>query len=409
MLTAADHLGDIITGELDVQAARNSARCLVSLEEATNLIHDRLKATRLEAGRGRNRVAVHRIGHPRDGATIFPRRFQQRRESLADTASAHTRNERQTPLLTIRIQTIDQRKHLVRRGRRTELDPNRVTNARQQLNVSALLIARPLPRPQEVGRCVVRFAGARIDPGHRRLVLEQQRLVRRIQVNVAQRLEVDASGTHKLDRAVDVLRERLIARIGRIRHEALIPAVYLTQVSITALRESANQVQRRGRVVIQRQKALRIGLARLGGELEGVHRIAAVARQRHAVARLHVGRARLGVLTRNTADLDDRQRRAVGQHDRHLQQGLNLQAHMIRRRLSEGLSAVPAHQDEGLAAGSRTHPRAQIVNFPGEHERRLAAQLRRHITEMFRVRVGRLLGRVQATPRIPGSTLPGLG
>ena len=184
--------------------------------------------------------------------------------------------------------------------------------------------------------------------------------------------------------------------------------MHLTQVSITALRESTNQVERRGRVVVQRQKALRIGLARLGGELEGVHRITAVARQRHTVTRLHVGRTRLGVLTRNTADLDDRQRRAVGQHDRHLQQGLNLQAHMIRRGLSEGLSAVPAHQDEGLTAGSRTHPRAQVVNLTGEHKRRLAAQLRRHTTEMFRVRVGRLLGCVQATPRIPGSTLPRL-
>ena len=275
--------------------------------------------------------------------------------------------------------------------------------------MSALLVTGPLPRPQEVGRRVVRFAGARIDPGHRRLVLEQQRLVRRVQVNIAQCLKIDAGGTHKLDRAVDVLRERLIARIGRIRHEALIPAMHLTQVRVAALRERTNQVQRRRGVVVQRQKALRIGLARLGGELEGVHRIAAVARQRHTVTRLHVGRARLGVLTRNTADLNDRQRRAVGQHDRHLQQGLNLQAHMIRRRLSEGLSAVPAHQDEGLAAGSRTHPRAQIVNLPGEHERRLAAQLRRHITEMFRVRVGRLLGCVQATPRVPGSTLPGLG
>ena len=82
---------------------------------------------------------------------------------------------------------------------------------------------------------------------------------------------------------------------------------------------------------------------------------------------------------------------------------------MVRRRLGEGLSAVPAHQDEGLAAGSRTHPRAQVVNLPGEHERRLTAQLRRHITEVLRVRVGRLLGGVQAAPRVPGSELPGLG
>ena len=162
-------------------------------------------------------------------------------------------------------------------------------------------------------------------------------------------------------------------------------------------------------MVVQRQQALRVGLARLGRELEGVHGVAAVAGQRDTVARFHIRRTRLSVLAGDTADLDDRQRSAVRQDDRHLQQRLDLQAHMVRRRLGEGLGAVPAHQDEGLAAGSRTHPRAQVVNLPGEHERRLTAQLRRHVTEVFRVRVGRLLGSVQAAPRVPGSKLPGLG
>ena len=104
--------------------------------------------------------------------------------------------------------------------------------------------------------------------------------MRRIQVHVAQRLEVDAGGTHELDRAVDVFGQRLVARVGRIRHETLVPPVHLTQIRVSALRESADQVQRRRRMVIQGQEALRVGLARLRGELKGVHRVAAVARQR---------------------------------------------------------------------------------------------------------------------------------
>ena len=275
--------------------------------------------------------------------------------------------------------------------------------------MSALLLARPLPRPQEVGRRVVGLTRPRINACHRRLVLEQQRFVRRVQVHIAQRLKIDARGTHELDRSVDVFCQRLVARVGRVRHEALIPAVHLAQVRVAALREGANQVQGRSRVVVQRQQALRVGLARLGSELEGVHGVAAVAGQRNAVARFHIRRSRLSVLAGDTADLDDRQRRTVRQDDRHLQQRLNLQAHVIRRRLGEGLGTVPAHQDEGLAAGSRTHPCAQIVNLPGEHERRLTAQLRRHITEVFCVRVGRLLSSVQAAPRVPGSALPRLG
>ena len=72
----------------------------------------------------------------------------------------------------------------------------------------------------------------------------------RIQVDVSKRLEVDARGTHELNRPVDVLRQRFVARVGRVRHETLIPAVNLTQVRITALREGADQVQRRGRVIV---------------------------------------------------------------------------------------------------------------------------------------------------------------
>ena len=45
VLAAANHLGDVITGEFDVQAARDSSRGLVGLEEATELISDRRDAS----------------------------------------------------------------------------------------------------------------------------------------------------------------------------------------------------------------------------------------------------------------------------------------------------------------------------------------------------------------------------
>ena len=135
--------------------------------------------------------------------------------------------------------------------------------------------------------------------------------MRRIQVHVAQRLEVNARRAHELDRPVNVLGQRLVARVGRIRHETLIPAVHLAQVGVAALRERSNQVEGRGRVVVQRQQALRVGLASLGCELKGVHGVAAVAGQRNAVARFHIRRTRLSVLAGDTADLDNRQRSAV--------------------------------------------------------------------------------------------------
>ena len=69
------------------------------------------------------------------------------------------------------------------------------------------------------------------------------------------------AGTHELDRAVNVGGQRLVARVGRVRHETLIPAVHLAQVGVTALREGTDKVQGRSRVVVQRQKTLRVGFA----------------------------------------------------------------------------------------------------------------------------------------------------
>ena len=67
--------------------------------------------------------------------------------------------------------------------------------------------------------------------------------MRRIQVDVTKRLEVNARGTHELDRPVDVFCQRLVARVGRVRHETLIPAVHLAQVGVAALREGTDKVQ----------------------------------------------------------------------------------------------------------------------------------------------------------------------
>ena len=358
MLGAANHLGDVVTGELDMQAARHSVRCFVRLEEATDLVHDRLKTTRLISGRRRDRVAVHRVRHPRDRSAILARRLKQRRQHLTDALRTHARDEGQASLLAIRVEAVDEREHLIACRGRTKLDPNRVTHARQQLDMSALLLARPLPHPQEVGRRVVGLARTRINARHRRLILQKQSLMRGIQVHVAQRLKINARCSHELDRAVNVGGQRLVARIRRIRHEALIPTVYLPQIRIAALREGADQVQRRRRMIIQGQEALRVGFARLGSEFERVDRVAAIARQRHAVARLQVGGTRLGVLPRDTTNLDDRQRRTVRQDDSHLQQRLDLQTHVIGGRLREGFGTVSTHQHESLAAGRRTHPRA---------------------------------------------------
>ena len=84
----------------------------------------------------------------------------------------------------------------------------------------------------------------------------------------------------------------------RVLHEAEVPVLRVMQVGEAAVEQRAHEVQRERRALVAAQQQLRIRLARLGGELGTIDEVAAERRQRDAVARLGVGRARLGVLAR---------------------------------------------------------------------------------------------------------------
>ena len=105
--------------------------------------------------------------------------------------------------------------------------------------------------------------------------------------------------------------------------------------------------------------------------MQVVDGVAAVAR---AAVGLEVGAARLGVLAGDPPDLDHRQRRAVGQHDGHLQQRADLAADLLAGVRGEGLGAVAALQQERLAARDGGQPLAQRVALLRLHQRRHLGQ-----------------------------------
>src|SRR3712207_3418370 len=62
----AEALGDVLTGELDVDAAGPGAQGPVDVEEAEHLVDDPVEVPGLVAGGGLVGVAVHRIALPDD-------------------------------------------------------------------------------------------------------------------------------------------------------------------------------------------------------------------------------------------------------------------------------------------------------------------------------------------------------
>ena len=65
---AAEALGDVVAGELDVHAAGVGAERGVHLEEAADLVHDVVEVPRLVAVGALGGVAVHRVAGPDDAA-----------------------------------------------------------------------------------------------------------------------------------------------------------------------------------------------------------------------------------------------------------------------------------------------------------------------------------------------------
>ena len=179
------------------------------------------------------------------------------------------------------------------------------------------------------------------------------------------------AGRHEGQRPVDVARHHLVLLVGGGRRdEALVPRVHLAQVGETALGERTDEVQRRGRGAVDLEQPLGVVPAGLRRELQAVDRVTAVRRERHAVAGLGVGAARLGELAGDPADLHHRHLRAVGQDHGHLQQGLDLVPDRVRGGVDEGLGAVATLEQEGLAARDGAEALLEGVALAGEDQRR---------------------------------------
>ena len=220
------------------------------------------------------------------------------------------------------------------------------------------------------------------------------------------RFGVEPDGAHEAERLGDAVGDALIAfRLRAVLDEAEHPAVSVLQIGVAAGGEGAQQVQRRRRLAIGLDLAARVGLARLGRELDVVDDVAAIARQRHAVDRLEIRGAGLGELACDPADLDDG-RGGRKRHDhRHLQEDAEEVADIVGRMLFEALGAIAALQQEGFARGGGAERAFQFARFAREHERRIAGELTLDPGQRREVLVDRrLLDRLHS-PAVRGPTL----
>ena len=393
-----------------MDTARPRALAVMRPHESVDLGADLGEVACLVTAGGGVGVAVHRVARPHHRMAGVAHRPQQRRQRRLDLARAHTRDECESAGDARRVQPLAQFEHVVGGCARPDLAADRVADAAQELDVRAVEVACAFTDPQHVRRAVVPTAGQGVLPRERFFVAEQQRLVARVDVDLAEVvvvLDLDPAGAHELEGTVDVVGELLVApSLGARRHELLGPRVHPGEIGETALGERPYQVQCGRRLVVRLDESVGVGHARGLSGRGVVDDVAAEARQADVTHQLEVARTWLGELAGHPTDLHHRHAQAVGEHDRHLQDDAQLLADVDRGELLEALGTVAGLQQERVAGGHLGERRLQRPGLAGEHEWGIGRDLLQRSVEVALVRPGRLLLRRERLPRrrCPGAS-----
>ena len=137
----------------------------------------------------------------------------------------------------------------------------------------------------------------------------------------------------------------------------------------------------------------------------GVQRVDQVAAVRRQAERVGRRRAGLGVLPGDPGHLDHRHRRAVGQHDRHLQQRARVGEQVALGVVGERLGAVAALQQERAALADLGEPDPQLVDLVGRDDRRDVVENLADRGDLVHVRPGRHLHPGQGPPAVEAERL----
>ena len=205
---------------------------------------------------------------------------------------------------------------------------------------------------------------------------------------------------HEAQAVADLVDHRLVVRgKRRVLHEVEIPILGMMQVGEAAVDERTDEVQRECRALVAAHQAARIRRARRGVECRAVHQIAAVGREREAVAGLGVARAGLRVLAGKATDAGHAALAALHQHQAHLQQDLEARGNGARLAAVERLRAVATLEDEALPGRGFSQLRAECVDLEAGDERRQLRELGARGGQLRAVRPLGLLQRGAGAPR----------
>src|SRR5882672_4305500 len=313
---AAGAFGDVLPGHFQVHATGMRSLRRVDGEERLHLRQYPVERTGLVTAVRSDGVAVHRIARPDHHMTFALNGADQLRQMIADLVRPEAVDQRQASGLVVGIEHLDQSQQFVRLERGPAFQTDRILDAAEIFDMAVIELPGTVTDPDHVTRCRVPVAGRGIDPRESLLVAEQQRLVAGIDIGGAQlgvAFQIETAGPHEIQRVRNAVRQLLVtAGVLGILQETKHPLMHAAKIGEAAGRKCAQQIQRRRRLAIRHQLALRIGGARPRRERDIVDDVAAVARQFDVADLLRRRRARFCKLSGDAADLYHRQRAGIG-------------------------------------------------------------------------------------------------
>ncbi len=290
-LGAADAFGDILPGHLDMNPAGIAALGFVDLEELLHFAKNLRKVAGLVAAAGLDGVGVHRVAAPQHFLAFAFNRTDQLWQMVAYLVGAHAHDQVEAARVVVRVEDVDQAHQIVGVHAWTDLDPDRVVDPAQELDVGTIELARAVTDPQHVRRAIVVVVGQAVAPHESFFVVQQQCFVGSKEASFAQlRRAVHATGTHKGQGFIDAVGQLAVFFCQRrVGDEVQVPFVDLVQVGKAALGKGAQQVQGGCGLVVGLQQALRVGYAAFFIKTDAVDDVTAIGRQGHAIDGFIIG------------------------------------------------------------------------------------------------------------------------
>ena len=292
-LRPAQTLGHILAGHLQMDPAGMDALGLGHIDEPPHLAENPFEGAGLVAVAGLQRIAVHGVDRPDHPFALGLHRLHQARQSLADLVHAEATDQGQPAGRVVGIEHIDQTQQVLGLHGRTAFQADRVSDAARELDMGPVQLSRTLTDPDHMGGGVEPFAGPPVEAGQGTLEVQQQGLVAGEDLDPAQvrmALGRDPDGLHEGQGLGDLVGQLAVfVAIGAVGGEPHGPAMDVVEVGIAAAGEGPEQVQRRGRLIVGAQQALRVRDAFLRGEGHAVDDVAAIAGQFDAVDLLDRG------------------------------------------------------------------------------------------------------------------------